>query len=295
MTSPKAVRSSGRRHRSIRASFALIVVEFLMFCFSGCLADRLILFPSTDRQPPVNAEQRFVDYSHGRLDVWVARSPGCREKEPAAIVLDFTGNAGRAEDTAGPDALDWGARPVEVWAPNHPGFGQSTGPASLGGMAPAALATYDAIARQYPGKPIFVQGMSLGTTIALHVAANRPVTGMVLRSPLPLRSLILGRHGWWNLWLLAGPVAFGVPGELDSLANAQKANVPAVFVLIEYDSVIPLPYQQKVVGAHTLAHQVVSMSDGDHNDAMNAGTYKSYLAALDWLWQQTMGGAAQAQ
>ena len=50
-----------------------------------------------------------------------------------------------------------------------------------------------------------------------HVAANRPVAAIVLQNPPPLRQLILGHYGWWNLWLIATPVALGVPSELDSL------------------------------------------------------------------------------
>jgi hypothetical protein len=39
------------------------------------------------------------------------------------------------------------------------------------------------------------------------VAANRPCAGLVLTNPPPLRNMILQRFGWWNLWLLATPVA----------------------------------------------------------------------------------------
>src|SRR5439155_12173538 len=125
--------------------------------------------------------------------------------------------AGRAEWHPVEESLDWGDKPVEVWAVNHPGFGGSTGPPRLSRFGPAALAAYDALAAEATGKPIFVSGMSLGSAMALHVAANRPVAGLILRSPPPLRNLIMTRHGWWNLWILATPVALGVPAELDSL------------------------------------------------------------------------------
>jgi len=41
---------------------------------------------------------------------------------------------------------------------------------------------------------------------ALSVAARRPVAGLVLQNPPPLRQLIMGHYGWWNLWLVAGAV-----------------------------------------------------------------------------------------
>ena len=86
-------------------------------------------------------------------------------------------------------------------------------------------------ARRAQGKRIFVTGRSLGTAAALYVAAHRPVAGLVLQNPPPLQSLILRRHGWWNLWLLAGPIAMQVPADLNSLRNAPKVTAPAVFVL----------------------------------------------------------------
>jgi hypothetical protein len=108
----------------------------------------------------------------------------------------------------------------------------------------------------------------------------------VLRSPPPLQNLILSRHGWWNLWLLAGPAACGVPSELNALISAPAVRCPAVILLIHTDSVVPVQYQRRVVSAYAGPAKVVNMSTGDHNDPMDEATAATFAAGLNWLWNQ---------
>ncbi len=219
-----------------RRLLILAILEVILFCFSGWLASKLILFPSTEAQRIGQAERRLIPYSGGQLECVIARSPGCGQRPPQAIVVSFPGNAARTEWSAESDAMRRGNLPVELWAVNHPGFGQSTGPAWLSRLAPAALAAYDAAAAANPGKPIILEGASLGCTMALHAAAERRPAGLFLRTPPPLRQLILQHHGWWNVWLLATPIATAVPAELSALRTAPRIHAPAVFLLIDNDN-----------------------------------------------------------
>src|SRR5213076_1731280 len=112
---------------------------------------------------------------------------------------------------------------VEVWGVNYPGFGGSSGPARLARIGPASLAAYDELRKVAGTRPIFVFGASLGSTADLHIAAQRPVAGLILHNPPAIRQMILRQFGWWNLWLLAGPLALQIPRELDSIANARAS------------------------------------------------------------------------
>ena len=187
-------------------------------------------------------------------------------------------------------AGEWGDLPVEVWAVNYPGYGGSAGPARLKSIPPAALAAYDALAKRANGKPIFLLGQSLGTTAALFVAANRPCAGVILSNPPPLKQLIWQRHGWWNLWLLATPVALSVPSELDNLANARRVNAPAVFVLAGNDTVVPPKYQEQVFAAYAGPKRAIRVSDIDHNDPLSDKDLLTLAAARREMWQQAFGG-----
>ncbi len=221
-----------------------------------------------------------------QVEVWVDQSPGARQREPEAFVIEFTGNATRAEQVASYAAGTWGRRPIEMWMVNYPGYGGSTGKAELGAIPPAALAVYDHVARLANGRRIYLAGNSLGTTAALYTATQRPAAGLVLQNPPAIRSLILSNFGWWNLWLLAGPVALQVPRELDSPTNAGKVTAPAVYLTAQDDTFVVPKNQEKVVAAHAGPKRVIRMAGG-HNDGVSADAERQLQEGLDWLW----GGA----
>jgi hypothetical protein len=269
-----------------RVVLALLLAGYGLFFWLGGCADRLLLYPDTAPEDVRRAKRRLIPFEGGALEIWTARSPGATGTEPRAFVLTFVGNAARAEWSVTADPVDWADKPVEIWAVNHPGFGGSTGPAKLRRLGGAALAAYDALKQEAGTRPILVNGTSLGATMALHVAANRPVAGVILRTPPPLRNMILTRYGWWNLWLLAGPVATGVPGELNALKSAPRVAAPAVFVLFDTDEVVPLKYQQKVADAYGGEKHVIVNKGGNHNSALHTETLREFEAKLDWLWHR---------
>jgi hypothetical protein len=266
--------------------FCVFLAYVLVMTFGGC-ADKLILFPSRQPIHAHSAKRLMVPTPRGEVEVWVDRSPGALASgaEPAAYVIEFTGNATRAEQVASYAAHQWGSRPVEVWMVNYPGYGGSAGSARLDAIPPAARAVYDHVAARAAGKPIFLAGNSLGTTAALYVASQRPTAGLVLQNPPAIRSLILTRYGWWNLWLVAGPVALQVPRELDGPSSAARVKVPAIFVLADKDDFVVPTNQKKVVDAYAGPKQIVPMTGG-HNDGISGDAETAFQKGLDWLWEQ---------
>src|SRR5439155_9666508 len=125
----------------------------------------------------------------------------------------------------------------------------STGPARLARIAPAAVTAFDELKRQTTGQPIVLFGASLGTAAALHVAAHRPVAGLILQNPPPLRQMILRQFGWWNLWLLAGPLSLQMPRDLDCIQNARTTRVAAIFLLAKKDEIVAPRFHRLVVNA----------------------------------------------
>jgi pimeloyl-ACP methyl ester carboxylesterase len=260
----------------------------------GChIADQLILYPTTHPlDSPGLSRLEVPSTSGGAIEVFVARSSAAKNSPPKACVLSFIGNAARAEYMAPQFAENWSKHPVEIWCVNYPGYGTSTGPARLNSIAPTALAVYDELRRQHPGMPIFVEAQSIGTTAALYLAAHRPVAGCILHNPPPLRSLILGQFGWWNLWLLAGPIALAVPSDLDSITNAKNAKVPAIFVTADADTIVPPNYQMRVINAYAGPKQVIHLRDAEHNDPPSDTAVIQLKSAMDKLWNAKVKGLA---
>ncbi len=234
------------------------------FASLGCVADGIILFPPTGQIATGGARRVIIPLTDGACEAFVVSSRA--GVEPEAFVLRFYGNADRADRHVADEARGFGDASLEFWGVNYPGYGTSGGKATLRGVAASALAAYDAVAKVAQGRPIFAFGTSLGTTAALAVAARRNVAGLVLTNPPPLPQLIRGAYGWWNLWLLATPVSWSIPDELDSLANARKAHAPAVFISSENDSVVPPEYQHMVYEAYAGTKVTYVLPGAGHND-----------------------------
>jgi pimeloyl-ACP methyl ester carboxylesterase len=261
----------------------ITVLYFAMIALAP-LPDRLVLFPTTDRIDAGAAIRKPIPFDSGELEIWTAASKLAQQRgQPEIYVLRFYGNADRAERWVAAEAEMWDNRAVEVWGMNYPGFGSSTGPARLARLGPAALAAFDALKSAAGDRPIILFGASLGTTTALHVAAHRKIAGLILHNPPALRQIILRQFGWWNLWLLAGPLAQNIPADLDSIANAKAIRVPAIFLLAEKDEVVAPRFQRLVVEAYAGEKRVISLIRANHNSPVEGAGLTSFHTALDWL------------
>lgn len=288
--------------------------------FFGHLADHLILFPTTAPIDASGAVRRTIPFENGDLEIWTAQSRRAQQQGRADLfILRFYGNADRADRWAAMEAEMWNDRAVEIWGMNYPGFGGSTGPARLSKIGPAALAAFDELQRQAMTKnavasavpsgswpnpalrtslrsaparqpahttaPIVLFGTSIGVTAALHVAASRPteIAGLILHNPPPLREVILRQFGWWNLWLLAGPIALQIPRDLDCVANARVIRTPAIFLLAEKDEIVAPRFHQLVVQAYAGEKRVIELRGARHNDPVEGTALADLNDALDWV------------
>ena len=272
----------------LRWSSRLLLIGGIYFIlmFLGHLSDHLILFPTRAPIDAKGAVRKAVPFQGGELEIWTAQSHRAQQQGRADIfILRFYGNADRADRWAAAEADMWNDGVVEIWGMNYPGFGGSTGPAHLSRIGPAALAALDELKRQAADRPILAFGASIGATAALHVAASRPddIAGLILHNPLPLREMILRRFGWWNLWLLAGPVALQIPKALDSTANAKTIRAPAIFLLAEKDEIVPPRYHRLVVNAYAGEKRVIALHGAYHNDPIEGAAQADLNNAVGWL------------
>lgn len=239
----------------------------LALAMTGCLADVFLLHPPEPDRKHAELRRTIADRD-GAIEVFVAASvPGT---EPQAYMLCFFGNGEVAGDPVVELAQWMPPLSIELWGVNYPGYGGSEGTPSLDGVARAARVAYRAIAARANGKPIIVFGSSLGATAALHVAAHERLAGIVLHNPPPLRRLILCRYGWWNLWLVALPMALQIPHALDATANAARSKAPALFISSSDDGVVPFGYQERVMKAYAGDWKLLENRGAGHNTPIPA-------------------------
>jgi pimeloyl-ACP methyl ester carboxylesterase len=206
--------------------------------------------------------------------------------EPQIFILKFNGAGGRAERTSIHPLDFWSDVPGEIWSPNPPGYGASEGKPSLKWLAPTGRAVLDELLQVAGDRPIVLTGNSLGTTVALHLAARYAgvanLAAMLLRNPPPLSELIRGKFGWRTLGLSLG-VARQIPRDLDSTGNARRAKVPCVLLCSGRDRIVPPRFQQLIIEAYGGPKQVVTIPAADHVFELSEPDLTAYAAALSWL------------
>jgi pimeloyl-ACP methyl ester carboxylesterase len=259
----------------------LIICTLALF---GCNADTQVLGWDHDPVDPGKARPQMLTVGGRQVECWVARSPSAAGREPAAFVLFFVGQADRADRYVADLAKVWD-KPIEMWGMNYPGSGGSQGPAQIARVGPSALAVYDAVKQIAGQRPIFIQSWSLGTTAALCVSARRPVDGIILLNPPPLRQLIIGEHSWWNLGLILNYIAAEIPADLDSLANAAHSTAPAIILSAGNDQTVPPKYQHMVIDAYAGPKQIITMPGRDHDDDLTPDATAKLAAWKERLWR----------
>lgn len=280
-----------RRRELIKAwRGRLIVIGCVVYCvlaWLGYIGSWLIMTPTTEPLMAIYAGHRQIPVEAGVLEVWTERSRGMDNVAlPEAYILALCGNDQRAETLAPIARERFAGHKVEVWAVNYRGYGGSSGRASLDQVVPAALEGFKVLSKLSVEnqRPLIVYGQNLGADAALSVAAQRPagVDGMVLFDPAPLKQLLLQRYGWFNLWLVAGPVTWALPRNLDVMDSAARAKPPAVFIVAGNDGWVPESYQRSVFDAYHGEKQMTTASMDGH-DGLSTSPPPS--EAIKWLWK----------
>lgn len=131
-------------------------------------------------------------------------------------VLYFMGNGGALSYfTYSLEAHQSAGRTIAAMA--YPGGGGIPGKPSEAGLKADALAAYDWLAVQHDG-PIAVHGFSLGTGLAIHVAAARPVTTIVLDAPYAKMCALMTKASWLPACYMPGVQKWNSAAEVPALS-----------------------------------------------------------------------------
>ena len=248
------------------------------------LADAIILCPSKNEIRVEHKTRTVLRHTGGEIDLWVQHRGGAKDKDPEVFVLKFGGTGSRAERATMHPLDFWDEMAGEIWAPNWPGFGTTRTRASLPPLFDVGVHCYEEIRKAADGRPVVITGNSLGTSVALAVAAKyRDMAALILRNPPPLRQLIVGKHGWYSFGVGAWLISRYVPKSLDSIANARGSDVPALFVTSGKDRMVPPAYQRMIFDAYAGPKQCMLLADADHSDFPAEHEVEPYRQQLQWL------------
>lgn len=186
-----------------------------------------------------------------RLHAWHLPGTG-----PAAIY--FGGNA---------EEVSWmldelAAAPSGSWfLMDYRGYGASEGTPSERALVADAKLLYDHVVK-LPGvdaKRVVAFGRSLGSGVAVALAAERALAGLILATPFDSLTAVAKRYYWYL------PVDWMLKHRFDSIARAPRLRAPLLCLVAELDEVIPPEHAERLFTAWGGPKHKALLSGANHN------------------------------
>jgi uncharacterized protein len=238
-------KTESRRMTLFKRAFVLALTAYLGLCALMYLFQRQLQYFPTQRNPaPQDLGLTGVARLHlptpdgETLVIW---------HSPAAAghptILFFQGNAGEIADRAGRFAF-WQTQGYGVVFVSPRGYGGSTGHITERGLVTDAVAAFDWLMAQgtLPRQVVLI-GESLGTGLAVQLAAQRSVGAVVLEAPYSATADVAARLYPWL------PVRLLMQDQYRSIDHISRINAPLLILHGTDDRVIPFDLGQRLFDA----------------------------------------------
>lgn len=232
----------------------------------GWIVDRMLFLPTpgveiTPAQLGVEAEEVFLTTEDGvRIHAFYLPAPGA-----ARAILFLHGNAGNASHRL-PNAALLAALGAHVLLLDYRGYGRSEGrPDEPGVYADARAGLRHLMTeRGLPEQRIVLFGRSIGGAVAVDLAQERPLAGVILES------------SWSSLADVAAN-AFGPLGRLfcsgrfDSMRKIGRLRSPLLFFHGDRDDIVPWVLGRRLFDAAPGPKHFETLAGAGHNDTLEVG------------------------
>jgi hypothetical protein len=261
----------------VKAVLVTALVAYLGACaFLWAMQERLIFLPTGPSPAPTvppgwRLERVDLVAADGtRLEGALALPPA--ERPP--LVLFFGGNAEEATSHLRDAARLYGQR--AVLAVNYRGYGRSGGKPGEAALVADALTIHDwARARgDVDGARIAIHGRSLGSGVAVALAAARPVKALVLTSPFDSLAAVGAAHYPWV------PVGLLLRHRFDGLSLAAGIRAPLLAIIASDDTIIAPAHSERLASAWGGPVQALRLAGRGHNDLSLDPLYGPAIAAF---------------
>lgn len=198
-----------------------------------------------------------------RLHGWLLPVAGAPQ---APLLIYFGGNA---EDVTGVLAARDDLPGVALLLVNYRGYGLSEGRPGQDALLADAVAIHDWALRESGLAParVFAWGRSLGSGVAVHLASQRPLAGVLLTTPYDSLRAVAQHHYPWI------PVGLLLRHPFDSLALAPLLNVPLLAFAADNDRIVPPDLAERLTAAWGGPKSLVRLPNVNHNDIEFAPGY----------------------
>lgn len=271
---------------ALKLAASALVLYAIMLAGAYYLQRMLMYFPARERIAPAAAglagvEEKVIETPDGaRVIAWYGKA---RPGRPT--LLYFHGNGGslvtRAERFG-----KYLARGYGVLMMTYRGYGGSTGqPSERANVADAKLAYEMLRGLGVDPAEIVIYGESIGSGVAVQVAAEKPIAGLILDAPYT--SVVeLAAAAYPFL-----PVRLFLTDRYETMRFIGRLTAPLLVVHGELDNVIPVAMGRAVHAAARGPKEMVTFPRAGHSDHHLHGSYE---AILDWLARLEAASAPRA-
>jgi uncharacterized protein len=245
----------------------VIVVVYAGGLAALFLLQRSLLFPIPTRERVAPAAAGFPDVEEHvlttddgeRIIVWhMPAKPG------RPVVLYFHGNGdflagffGRFHELI--------ADGIGVVVPAYRGYSGSSGSPGEEGLLRDAAAAYAFTAARYSPDRIVAWGFSLGTGVAVALAAEKPVSKLILEAPYTSTADVAASLFWFM------PIRLVMRDQFRSDERIARIKVPLLVMHGTEDHAIPIRFGERLFALAHEPKQFVKISGGGHENLAGFG------------------------
>ena len=240
------------------------------------IQDRLIYYPdkfytAPDGHLSVFQENIIDAKDNNPILTWYVKG-----KKNKPVILFFHGNSGQIAKFAS-HLLYFVARNYTVIMMEYRGFGAITVPGGQKEFFEDSMSVYDWLKEQGYEK-IIVYGYSLGTSLAVNVAAHRQTEGLILTAPFSsMRILVKEKHIPLASLLLKD--------SYDSLSVMKNIQTPTLIIHGKEDKLIPDHHSKMLYDAsESTRKSLIFLENEDHASIFFKD--KDIPFILDWLGEE---------
>jgi uncharacterized protein len=240
---------------------AIALVAYAALTVTIYFAQRsLMYFPDTAHVTPAAAglpeaeEVPLTDADGTRIHVWHVPPRGDRP-----VILFFHGNGGSlaSEVDRFHQLISDGIGLIGV---EYRGYGGNEGSPSEQGLIADAEAAYAFAVSHYPVQQIVVWGGSLGSGVAVALAAEKPIGRLILEAPYTSTEAVGAQHYWYL------PVRFLMKDQFHSDQRIGKVKAPLLILHGVLDRTVPYSMGEQMFDLANKPKHIVRFLDGGHND-----------------------------
>ncbi|MCG6888554.1 MAG: alpha/beta hydrolase [Gammaproteobacteria bacterium] len=248
--------------KEITAIILLLIAIYLLMAACLYLFQRKLIYYPVPPDPDFQAEEITLTNDGVKLHGWIL-NPG-----KAKALIYFGGNSELI--THRQEYFETVFADYSVYLVDYRGYGSSEGSPDEAALFADALAIYDHIRGQHHS--ISAYGRSLGSGVAVYLAANRPLTQLILLTPYD--SIAEVGQKLYPLF----PVRFLIKDRFDSAARAADITTEVLIASAELDREIGLQHTLALRQRFTRAKvEYQQIKGAAHNDIIDFPQYRALV------------------